>query len=252
MKKTDTSWGNSAGWYDELLDSEDSYQAKVIAPNLKRILGSQNDTKVLDLACGQGYFSRFIRDLGAHVIGVDISSELITYAKKKGYEHIEYFVSPADNLHSLKTAAVDTIVCVLAIQNVENISGTLAEAARVLKPDGKFILVINHPAFRVPQGSDWGYDESKKVQYRRIEKYLSEQKVSIEMHPGKKDSQKTISFHRSLQFFFKAFAKAGFATVRLEEWISHKASQNGPRKIAEDKARKEIPLFMCLELVKVK
>ncbi len=71
------------------------------------------------------------------------------------------------------------------------------------------------------------------------------------MHPGKKDSPVTFSFHRSLQFFFKAFTKAGFVTTRLEEWISHKESESGPRKGVEDKARKAIPLFMCLEIKKI-
>ena len=46
-------------------------------------------------------------------------------------------------------------------------------------------------------------------------------------------------------------AKEGFAVKRLEEWISHKESMVGPRKIAEDNARKEIPIFMMIEAVKL-
>ena len=71
------------------------------------------------------------------------------------------------------------------------------------------------------------------------------------MHPGKKGSEVTISFHRPLQYFFKLFSKTGLSVTRLEEWISHKESQNGPRKVAEDKARKEFPLFLALELRKL-
>ncbi|MFM2357738.1 MAG: hypothetical protein RJA61_475, partial [Candidatus Parcubacteria bacterium] len=47
--------------------------------------------------------------------------------------------------------------------------------------------------------------------------------------------------------YVKNLANAGFAVVRLEEWISHKKSEVGPRQKAEDKARIEFPLFMCLE-----
>jgi hypothetical protein len=32
----------------------------------------------------------------------------------------------------------------------------------------------------------------------------------------------------------------------LEEWNSHRKSEPGPRAKAEDLARKEIPLFLCL------
>ena len=42
--------------------------------------------------------------------------------------------------------------------------------------------------------------------------------------------------------------KAGLAITRLEEWISHKKSEEGPRATAEDVARKEIPLFLMLEM----
>ena len=59
-----------------------------------------------------------------------------------------------------------------------------------------------------------------------------------------------MSFHRPLQYYFKMLAKEGFVVRRLEEWISHKESMAGPKKIAEDNARKEIPLFMMIEAVK--
>jgi hypothetical protein len=67
------------------------------------------------------------------------------------------------------------------------------------------------------------------------------------MHPGRARGATTVSYHRSLQDFFKALAGAGLCAARLEEWISHKQSQKGPRQKAEDLARREIPLFMCIE-----
>jgi hypothetical protein len=42
-------------------------------------------------------------------------------------------------------------------------------------------------------------------------------------------------------------SKAGLSITRLEEWVSHKESEKGPRQKAENKSRKEIPLFMCIE-----
>ena len=72
----------------------------------------------------------------------------------------------------------------------------------------------------------------------------------MDMHPGISGSAKTLSFHRPLQYYFKALAKAGFAVDRLEEWISHKASDSGPRAKAENVARKEIPLFLYLSAKK--
>jgi hypothetical protein len=48
----------------------------------------------------------------------------------------------------------------------------------------------------------------------------------------------------------KAFKKQGLAISSIEEWISHKKSETGPRQKAEDIARKEFPMFLALELKK--
>ena len=44
----------------------------------------------------------------------------------------------------------------------------------------KIYFVINHPAFRIPRASSWGYETAEggaNIQYRRIDKYMSEDKI---------------------------------------------------------------------------
>jgi ubiquinone/menaquinone biosynthesis C-methylase UbiE len=252
-KPDDTSWNKVAGWYDELLTTDnDSYQSKVIAPNLLRILNLKKGEQVYDLACGQGYFADLLFRNGASVVASDLSRKLVSIATETLPKDIKFYVSKADQAQFIKDKSIDTVVIVLAIQNIENVNGVFAECNRILKDNGRIVLVINHPAFRVPQGSDWYFKDG--VQYRIVGKYLSESKISIDMTPGEKDIKKkvkTISFHRPLQYYVKLLSKNGFAVARLEEWISHKKSQKGPRQISEDTARKEIPIFMCLEVRKI-
>ena len=256
-KKKDTSWNSVASWYDELLKNDDSYQAKVILPNLLRVLNLKKGELVYDLACGQGYFSNVFAHVGAIVIASDLSKNLIETAKKDSKsasavgEKINFYISPAHKAQFIKDNSIDTIVIVLAIQNIENVNEVLCECKRILKKDGRLVLVLNHPAFRVPQASDWVYENG--IQSRIVSHYLSPSKIYIDMTPGEKNPKKkikTISFHRSLQDYVKLFSKNGLAITRLEEWISHKQSGAGPRQIAEDKARKEIPMFMCIEVKK--
>ncbi len=242
----DTSWGTVAGWYDEYLQDEDTYQAQVILPNLVRVLGVKKGERVLDLACGQGYFARELYKLGALTVGADISRELIAKAKTMS-SNIPLHTTAAHKLDFAKPAEFDAALCVLALQNMSDIGAVFKEVKRVLKPGGRFVFVINHPTFRVLKRSSWGWDEETKTQYRRIDGYLSAAKIAVDMHPGKEKKANTISYHRSLQDFFKALSGAGLSVTRLEEWISHKSSQKGPRQSAEDTARKEIPLFMCIE-----
>lgn len=247
MKK-ETSWDNVSDWYDELLNRSDTYQSKVILPNLLRLVGAKKGMKILDLACGQGFFSEaFVRE-GAEVVGVDISSNLINKAKER-VRGVKFFVAPAHELSFIPDHSIDAVIITLAIQNIENISAVFREAKRALSPSGKMFLVLNHPTFRIPGSSAWGFDEANKKQYRRVDAYLSESKNEIDMHPGKEgNTKKTVSFHRSLQVYFKVLANNGLAVSRLEEWTSHKESGKGPRKEEEDRTRKEFPLFLCLEV----
>ncbi len=245
-----TSWGRAAKWYEKLLGEEGTYQRDVILPNLIRVLDIKKGEKILDLGCGPGFFSSTFEKLGANVIGVDVSKAMIDVAREHSQKEILYYIAPSDKLDFIGNGVVDKITIILALQNIERLNETLIECGRVLKSGGHLYIVLNHPAFRVPKASGWGWDAENKMQYRRIDSYMSEAKVKIQMHPGDRSDEFTISFHRSLQIYFKGLRNAGFAVESLEEWISHKKSGPGPRAGAEDKSRKEIPLFLLLQAVK--
>ncbi len=256
-----TSWENVSLWYDTMLAGVDTYQSKVILPNVVRLLDPKPSRHIVELGCGQGFFSEVFAKMGASVLGLDASRSLIEIAQKRVEKeayarNILFVTGDAANAPAIASKSADDVVVVLALQNMKDIAKVAGEMKRIMKDDGRAIIVLNHPAFRVPQHSDWGFDDAKKTQYRKISKYLSELTLDIDMEPGRtaqgKRSAVTKSFHRSLQAYMKAFSGSGLAITRIEEWISHKQSQKGPRQIAEDTARKEIPMFMCLELKKLK
>lgn len=270
-----TSWGNEALWYDDYLNDEDSYQKKIILPNVLRMIDPKPGKKVLDLACGQGFFSEAILGKGANISGVDISKELVDLAKNRLKNRLskedDFVVSPADKLITagIKESSCDSAMCILASQNIKEFDSAIKEVSKVLKPKGKFVLVINHPCFRVPKNSDWHFDAEgggpegdpsyimtngkKAGRYGRvIYSYMSEGVIKIDMHPGEQDRHKksyTTSFHRPMQVYSKWLANAGFCILRIEEWTSHKGSTPGPREAADKRSKKEIPLFMCIEAI---
>lgn len=247
-----TSWGGVADWYNDYLETgEDTYQKKVILPNLLRLIGSKKGQRIIDIACGQGYFSRAFAEAGMTVVGADISPELLRTAQSLGGTDVTYYTAPADKLAFAKKESFDVATIVLAIQNIENLFGACDEAARVLTVGGRLYIVMMHPVLRVPKASSWGFDDETKTQYRRVDTYLSQKRVELIVHPGKEKSPVTVSYHRSLQDYSKALAKAGLAITKIEEWISHKESQKGPRQSAENTSRKEIPLFMMIEATKL-
>lgn len=252
MASKQTGWGSLAGEYEgAFIKNDGSYHATVILPNLLRTVDPKAGKKILEVGCGDGFFAGEFASAGAEVEGSDIASAMITEAKSK-YPHIKWYTAPADNLSFAKNALYDTAVVVLALQNIENLNGAIKEASRVLKAGGNLIFVLNHPVFRIPKKSSWGWDEENKIQYRRLDSYLSESSEEIDMDPGKQTGKRsTISFHRPLQLYIKVLAKHGFGVVGFEEWISNKKSQSGPRQAAEDTARKEFPLFLMLKAQKL-
>ncbi len=236
-------------------------------PNFLRLLNIKDIDKkidILDLGCGQGFFIEKILETldkktaeKVNVHGVDLSLKLLDIATQKFAENkiVSFKNTDASNLSYLKDKSIDKVYSILALQNMNDIDKVTKEIKRVLKKDGRCLFVINHPAFRVPKESDWRYDTFVQKQGRVVYNYMSDKKYIIDMNPGRKaigeKTEETISFHHPLQYFAKIFNKHDFAISRIEEWISHKKSEESARGKAEDDARKEIPMFMCLELVSV-
>lgn len=246
MKK-DTSWHESAEWYKALLAAgQGTYQTDILLPNLMRLVGPKAGLKILDLGCGTGFFARAFANAGAEVTGLDNGADMIRLAQEESRD-IKYYHGSADNLKQFADASFDAVTIVLALQNMENLSGVINECARVLKVGGSVYLVLNHPAFRVPKNSGWEWNRDRSVQYRRIDTYLSESKQSIQMHPGAAPDAYTVSFHRPLQAYVKILGKANFGVTRLEEWISNRPGPKGRTFAALEQSRKEIPLFLFLE-----
>lgn len=245
--ENDTSWESVSEWYQNLITDDKSYQNTLILPNVLRLLNIKKGEKVLDLACGPGLFSHAIAKAGAIVTGVDTSETFIRLAKENAPKNLlaNFSVSNSNRLTEFKDRTFDKILCVLALQNIKELTETIGEVARVLKPSGQFIFVLNHPNFRIPSSSSWQFDEKINVQFRRIDKYMSEKTNEIIMNPGTSNSEKTFSFHRPLQSYFKSLKKSGLLVSNLEEWISNKTSV-GTRAKAENTARKEFPLFMAI------
>ena len=220
-------------------------------PGAFRLLDPEKGAKILDLACGQGVFSRYLASRGIQVEGLDSSRELIQYARSRSKSNIPYHEADAADLNALEEKKYDGIACLLALQNMEKIEPVFRNVKRWLKPGGRFVLVITHPCFRIPRQTHWDWDEEKKQVYRRVDLYSSEVNIPILMPPMASSKVFTVTYHRPLQSYFGVLSNTGLAVDMLEEWTSKKVSQPGKRSRAENRARKEIPLFMAMRAVPI-
>lgn len=250
----DSAWkGEVARWYDAAVGTRGGeYQREVIFPQVFRLLDLKKGECLLDVACGQGAFCRTAEKLGLSVTGVDASSQLIQLARKRSGKRIRYLVGDARQLDTLTADSFDAAACILAIQNIDPVEPVFAGCSRLLRPGGQMVVVMNHPSFRIPRQSGWGWDEERKLQYRWVDRYLTPAKTPIQIHPGSDPSVIAWTFHRPLQDYVAAMVKHGLLITAVEEWSSHRASQQGPRARAENRARKEIPLFLALRAIKIR
>lgn len=254
-----TSWENVAEWYGAHLSAPGTYQSEVVWPGALRLLGIGPGKKFLDVACGEGTFAQMISKQGGVVTGIDASPTLIRQAQNKHVRNAEFLVADAAHFaHYFDGSAKDTVkqvfdgaAMILALQNVRDMPGVFVNLAKVLVKNAPFVMVLNHPAFRIPRQSSWGFEEERKMIYRRIDSYLTERDIPMQMHPGDDPGVNTVSFHRPLSSYISALSTAGFVIDALEEWISHKESTSGPRARAENRIRKEVPMFLAIRARKI-
>jgi ubiquinone/menaquinone biosynthesis C-methylase UbiE len=252
--KQDTSWNSVAKWYDTFVgDCGGKFHQDIISPEAFSLLKLEKGEKVLDLGCGQGFFSRQLvqqKNLNLEVTGVDKSAQLIALAKQRGAQGINYMAGDATNLSFLKDKVFDKIICILAIQNMDPLKNVFEGCNQHLKKGGLLVIITTHPAFRIPRQSGWGIDEKRKLQYRRVDSYMTEMKIPIIAHPGKKDKIATWTFHRPLQSYINTLSDSGFIVDRMNELVSNKISQKGKYGKAENTARTEIPMFVSIRAIK--
>jgi ubiquinone/menaquinone biosynthesis C-methylase UbiE len=251
-EKTSTSWQPVSSWYNQLVGGSGQYfHQHLVLPGTLKLLELKSGNSLLDLGCGQGILSRQIPEKIFYQ-GVDIAPSLIETAKRMTRRPDTNF-TVADITKPINIPKIDFshAAIILAFQNVDSPLDTLLNAALHLKENGVLVMVINHPYFRIPRFTSWGVDESKKLQYRRVDSYLTFQKIPISANPSQQSrSPITWSFHYSLQEITKFLNQAGFVIETIEEWVSDKESIGKSAKM-ENRARQEFPLFMAIKAVKV-
>ncbi len=213
-----------------------------------RLLNLKDGSKLLDLGCGTGVLARQLKE-NREYTGIDTSPSLIEEAKrfdhKPNHKYLLNNITKPLNFNNSFTHAT----LILALQNIKDPASAINNAAKNLINNGVLVIVLNHPCFRIPRQSSWGIDEKSKLQYRRINRYLTPLEIPITMHPGKHNSPVTWSYHQPLSAYIKMLKEAGFLIETVEEWTSDKKSEGTAAKM-ENLARSEFPLFLTIKALK--
>ena len=120
MKQTDTSWQKVSKWYGGIVGEKGHYfHQSVIIPKALKLLDLKKDSKLIDIACGQGVFARSI-DPQIEYLGVDKANRLIEEAKRRDRNNKHEYVV-ADVTKNIPVREVfDRAIIILALQNMTN------------------------------------------------------------------------------------------------------------------------------------
>ncbi|MCR6668865.1 MAG: methyltransferase domain-containing protein [archaeon YNP-WB-040] len=131
MKYNTTSRG-----YDELYGEEQMEKYIEVMKEIENL----KDKVVLDIGCGTGIMEGMLIE-AKHIIGLDISIEIIKIAKGKygEYYNISWVNADAENL-PIKSESIDLSLMITVIQNTPNPLNALGEIERTLKLEGEAIV----------------------------------------------------------------------------------------------------------------
>ncbi len=144
----------------------------------------------------------------------------------------------------------DAAVFLLSLQDMDPLEPIVGSVGRLLKPRARVVLVLTHPAFRVPRHSGWVADASRGIVSRRVDAYLRSMAVPLAGRPG---AGPTTTFHRPLSAYVAALARRGFAIDALEELPDEpnvRARGGAGRGSPARQTNEDIPLFLALRAVR--
>ncbi len=128
--------------YSDIYSDEYRKRIETLEPLLMKHMPSKG--KVLDLACGAGGFSFLLEDLGFQVVGLDSSEAMLERAREFARDKrskVEFVKGDAREL-PFEDNSFDYVLFIDSLVHFEprELNQLFREAARVLKPGGRFIL----------------------------------------------------------------------------------------------------------------
>ena len=225
-KESLIAWEANADFWDAKMgDESNRCHREIVRPKTELLLNVQQNDFVLDIACGNGNFSKRLVEFGATVVAFDYSSKMIENAKKRqlAYQaYIDFHVCDATNYNQIielrKEKPYDKAVSNMAVMDIADIKPMFQAVYDLLKMDGIFVFSTLHPCFQKPSG-----------------KYLTPCVYEGEAITGQPVLQKY--YHRSLQEIFSICLDCGFIVDGFFE---------------EAKSADEDPFIIIVRLKKVK
>jgi SAM-dependent methyltransferase len=201
-------------------------------PAIRAMLPDPRGKRVVDLGCGFGWASRWMREQGAvSVLGIDLSQNMIKRANTDTADAaIEYRIADLDTLE-LSETAFDLAYSALAFHYVQDFGRLVRMIRKALAPGGHLVFTIEHPIFMAAVHPQWISDEEGRKTWP-VNRYSIEGERRTDWFV-----KGVVKYHRMLGTTLNTLIDAGFQIRRVEEFApTHEQIEKMP-SLAEELER---------------
>ncbi len=148
---------NAEFWDNQMGDESNSFHREIVRPHTEELLDIKIDDFVLDIACGNGNFSKRLAEQGAKVVAFDYSSKMIELAKIRRADILDKVIfkvcdaTEYNQLINLRQKNPFTkAVANMAIMDISDIEPLFQAVFDMLCENGIFVFATHHPCFTYP------------------------------------------------------------------------------------------------------
>ena len=129
-------------YHTELLEENKFVRQRI--DNLFQTLFTDNIENLLDVGCGTGFYFSALSEYTKNIFGIDVSSFILKESKKmveeKNLKNVYFGLSISEVL-PFRDNSFDCVFIFAVLHHLQNVDKTIAEAHRVLKKNGKCIVI---------------------------------------------------------------------------------------------------------------
>jgi SAM-dependent methyltransferase len=158
------SFNNLATVYETTVDKNSLYNCEYERPTMmKNLPPNLRGKRVLDAGCAAGWYTQQLLNIGAEVVAVDISQEMVSSANRRIGNNAEILCLDLENELPFVDNFFDFILSSLTLHYLKDWNMTFREFQRILKPNGTFLFSVHHPISDLKLLNDPRYFETELI-----------------------------------------------------------------------------------------
>lgn len=167
--------------------------------------------RAVDFGCGTGRSTRFLRQLGFAVTGVDIAEDMIRRARQMDPSG-DYRLVPGDDLSSLQRGGCDLVLSVFTFDNIpgsENKVRIFRSLRELLAKCGKIVHVVSTPEIYT---HEWTSFSTKDFPENRVCRSGDTVRIIVTDHGDPRPVEDILCTDESYR---EVFSASGLTTVQM-------------------------------------